>query len=169
MIEMFEDKLGITVDTVNTNTYSDMGSPFTSLKPVETAYVTKMVERIYDDFVNKVSEGRSMTYAQVDSIGQGRVWSGTDALEIGLIDEIGGLERAIKVASELVELETYKIYELAEEKAPFESLMSHFTQNMETRMAKKYFGSHYNQFNSVYKNITEEGIFMRMPFNLIIQ
>ena len=166
---MFNNKLGITFDTVNTNTYSDMGSGVRPLKPLETEYITLMIERIYDDFVNKVSEGRNMTYEAVDEIGQGRVWSGTDALEIGLIDEIGGLNEAIDVAAEMVELENYTILELPEMKDPFESLIADFSENMESKMAEKYFGSHFTQLNSIYKNLTESGIFMRIPYNFIIE
>lgn len=166
---LFNNKLGITIDTVNTNTYSDLASPFRSLKPMETAYITDMVERIYDDFVSKVSEGRSMTYAQVDSIGQGRVWTGSDALELGLVDELGGLDRAIELAAELGEVENYKILELPEVKDPIENLISDFSDNMENKMAKKYFGSQYERFNAVYQSVTESGIFMRMPFDLILE
>jgi len=128
-----------------------------------------MVERIYDDFVNKVSEGRSMTYAEVDSIGQGRVWSGSDALKLGLVDELGGLERAIEIAAELGEVENYKILELPEIKDPIENLVSDFSDNLETKMAKQYFGTQYERFNAVYQSVTESGIFMRMPFDYILE
>jgi protease-4 len=169
MKDMFNNKLGVTFDTVNTNTYSDMGNGVRALKPLETAYITNMIERIYDDFVNKVSEGRNMTYETVDEIGQGRVWSGTDALKIGLIDDIGGLNDAVDLAAEMVELENYTVLELPETKDPIESLLADFSENMESHMAEKYFGSHYAQFNSIYKNLTESGVFMRMPYNLIIE
>jgi protease-4 len=165
---MLNNKLGITIDTVNTNTYSDMGSPFRAMKPKEVVYVTELVERIYDDFVNKVSEGRSMSYAEVDSIGQGRVWTGSDALKLGLVDEIGGLERAIAVAAEMSELEDYSILELPEEKDALENLFKDFSDNMESKMAKKYFGAEYSKVNALYKSISEGGIFMRMPFDLSI-
>ena len=166
---MFNNKLGITFDTVNTNKYADLGNGTRALKPLEREWIKGLIERVYDDFVNKVAEGRSMTYEEVDAIGQGRVWSGNDALEIGLIDEIGGLERAIELAAEMGEVESYKVLELPKEKDPLESLLEDFSDNIESRMARKYFGEHYEEFNTVYQNITESGIFMRMPFNLIIE
>lgn len=166
---MLNNKLGITIDTVNTNTYSDMGTPFRSMKPKEIAYITEMVERIYDDFVSKVSEGRSMSYAEVDSIGQGRVWTGSDALKLGLVDEIGGLERAIEIAAELSEMEDYSILELPEEKDALESLFKDFSEDIESKMAKKYFGADYTKLNAMYKSFSEGGIYMRMPFNLYIE
>ncbi|HAW52223.1 MAG TPA: signal peptide peptidase SppA [Flavobacteriales bacterium] len=165
----FNNKLGVTFDTVNTNTYSDMGNGVRPLKNVETQYITNLVERIYDDFVNKVAEGRSMTYAEVDSVGQGRVWTGTDALEIGLVDEIGGLSRAIEVAAELAKIEKYSIYELPEQKSPFEDIAKQFSENMESKMAKKYFGEYFSDFNGIYKNLTEFGVYARMPYNYNIQ
>ena len=165
----FNNKLGITFDTVNTNKYSDLGTGTRPMKPVERQFITDIVERIYDDFVSKVAEGRSMTYAEVDSIGQGRVWSGTDALNIGLVDEIGGLNRAVEVAVELAELENYSIYELPERKNAIEELMKQFGGSLESRMAEKYFGKYYSDFNSAYKGMTEFGIYTRMPYDLHIQ
>ena len=166
--EMFKNKLGITFDTVNTNTYADMGT-LRPLKPVETAYITDMIERIYEDFVSKVSEGRSMSYAQVDSIGQGRVWSGTDALRLGLVDEIGGLERAIEIAAEMGEVEDYRLLELPEQKDPIKALLEDFSKNVEGKMAREYFGEHFESINNVYQNVSQGGIFMRMPFDLLIE
>ncbi len=166
---MFKNKLGITFDTVNTNTYSDMGNGTRALKPVEEQYIVDMIERIYDDFVNKVAEGRNMTYAEVDSIGQGRVWSGTDALERGLVDELGGLERAMEIAREMGEVESMEVIEYPEQKDPFKSLMTDFSTDVESKMAKKYFGDQFERFNSVYQNVTQGGIFMRMPFDIVIE
>lgn len=169
MKNMFTNKLGITFDTVNTNTYADFGTPFRTLKPVEEAYLTDLVERIYSDFVNKVSAGRSLTFAQVDSIGQGRVWSGSDALKIGLIDEIGGLQRAVEIAAEMSELENYSIIELPEMKDPFQSLISGFSEDMESRFAKSYFGEYVGKFDATFKNVSRGGTFTRMPYDLIIE
>lgn len=166
---MLNDKLGITIDTVNTNTYADLASPFRPLKPVEVLYITDLIERIYSDFVNKVSAGRGMTFEQVDSIGQGRVWSGSDALKLGLVDEIGGLSRAIELAAELGEVESYNVLELPEEKDPFETMITDLTENMEAKMAEKYFGNQFERLNAVYQSVTKGGIFMRLPYDLTVQ
>lgn len=167
--KFFKNKLGMTFDTVNTNTYSDMGSGVRPLKALEKQYIVNIIERIYDDFVSKVAAGRSMSYADVDSIGQGRVWSGNDALEKGLVDEIGGLERAIEVAAELGEVESYRILNLPEQKDPFQELLTEFTKDMEARLARSYFGKYFEDFNSLHKSISTEGIYMRMPYNLIVE
>ncbi|CAE7470479.1 sppA [Symbiodinium microadriaticum] len=120
---MLNKKLGIYTDEVNTNANSDGLTPFRPLSNTERVAVKAMIEEIYDDFTSKVANGRGMSQADVDSIGQGRVWSGIDAIEIGLVDEIGGLEAAIASAAELAEVEKYKLKELPEQEDPMMKLM----------------------------------------------
>ena len=83
----------MTTEIVNTNKNSDFPSIFRPMNHYEKEIMQMSIEKIYSDFVSKVASGRKMTNKSVDSIGQGRVWSGTSALKIGLVDEIGGLER----------------------------------------------------------------------------
>lgn len=97
--KMFENHLGITFDRVQTNEHAIL-SLNKKLTDSELLIVQEGVDEIYDDFISKVAEGRGMTKAMIDSIGQGRVWAGTDALEIGLIDEFGGLYDAVDYAAE---------------------------------------------------------------------
>ncbi len=82
------------------------------------------IEKIYSDFVSKVASGRKMSSASVDSIGQGRVWSGTSALKIGLVDEIGGLKDAIKGAAKLAGIESYSVRELPVLEDPYTRILS---------------------------------------------
>lgn len=93
-----KDKLHVTVTPVNSNKHADMYGGMRALDKAELAYMQASVENIYDKFTNLVSEGRDMPVARVDEIAQGRVWTGADALKIGLIDEIGTLEDAINYA-----------------------------------------------------------------------
>ena len=92
---LLNDKLGVYIDTVNTHKYSDIGRGNRRLTNFELEIIQESVEDIYETFITHVSEARGMSKLDVDKIGQGRVWSGIDALDIGLIDEIGGLEDAI--------------------------------------------------------------------------
>ena len=92
---LMNNKLGITFDRVKTNEHADLMSVFKPLTAQERDIIQIGVEKIYDDFITKVAEGRGMTKEQVDSIGQGRVWMGLDALKIGLVDEIGGLDLSL--------------------------------------------------------------------------
>ena len=90
-------------------------------------HVAYSVEDIYETFITHVSEGRGMSKLDVDKIGQGRVWSGIDALEVGLIDQIGGLEDAIVSAAELCELEDYRVVSLPKKTDEIEELLKGLT------------------------------------------
>ena len=123
----------------------------------------KFVDRIYDDFINKVAQGRNLTPQQVDSIAQGRVWSGSDAKKIGLIDEFGDLNKAIEIAAKKVKLKEYRLLLLPEQKDPFEQILSSFNDNAQTYMAKQQFGEQYEWYYQLKKSLRYEGIQMRLP------
>ena len=101
----FENKLGITHDAVRTSPYADMFSGLRSLAPRERALLERSVQETYQAFLRNVAEGRGLDVVQVDSIGQGRVWTGEQAQKIGLVDVLGGLETAIALAAERAGLE----------------------------------------------------------------
>ena len=166
--ELMNDKIGINVSTVNTNTHSDIGGFYRKLTTEEEAFIQVSIEDIYAIFVNHVAEGRNMTFEQVDEIGQGRIWSGINALEIGLVDELGGLDRAIEVAVELAELDTYRTIVLPEEKDPFEQLFEDFNLKMETKIMDKSLGNSYKYYQQLNKLTKMQGIQTRMLFNLEI-
>ncbi|MBO4498919.1 MAG: signal peptide peptidase SppA [Bacteroidaceae bacterium] len=119
-------KLRVNFGVVSSSKHSDMMSGMRHLDESETAFLQTQIEEIYDNFTTIVSEGRSMDKDRVDEIGQGRVWAGTDALGIGLVDEIGDLYQAIKCAAETAELSDYALVEYPEV-TPF-SFMSLFSQ-----------------------------------------
>ena len=117
----YKNKLGITFDTVNTSKYADMGIN-RPLSNFERNKIQKGVEDIYSTFITHVSEGRNMSTEAVDEIGQGRIWTGYDAKDIGLIDTYGGLEKAIEIAAYLAKVEDYRIISLPKKKDPFTEL-----------------------------------------------
>jgi protease-4 len=117
--EFYKNKLGITIDTVNTSKYADMGTN-RPLSSFEKNKLQKSVSDMYTGFITKVGEGRNMSTAEVNEIGQGRVWTGYDAKEIGLIDTYGGLEKAIDIAAYLAKVEDYRIISLPKKKNPLE-------------------------------------------------
>lgn len=125
------DKLALTFDTVKTNKMSDFGDVTREMRPEEQALMQKYVEEGYDQFLTRVSEGREMTKAQVDSIGQGRVWLGQDALRLGLVDKLGTLETAIQEAARLADLDDYKVVDMVEKEDFWSSL---FGTSIETRL-----------------------------------
>ena len=123
--KFYKNKLGITIDTVNTSKYADMGIN-RPLSTFEKNKIQKSVETIYTTFITHVGEGRGMSTTAVDEIGQGRVWSGYDAKKIGLIDVYGGLEKAIEIAALLAKVEDYRLISLPRKKDPFSELVLEF-------------------------------------------
>lgn len=119
---LLNDKIGVHFDGVKTNKHSDIMDLSKPLSPMEYEIIQRSVDHVYDSFTQKVADGRGLRQSYVDSIGQGRVWTGLDAIENGLIDEIGGVNDAIDYAVELAGLEEYRIQELPIQKSPLEEL-----------------------------------------------
>ena len=163
---LMNNKLGITFDRVKTNKHADLMSVFKPLTAQERDIIQIGVEKIYDDFITKVADGRGMTKAAVDSIGQGRVWMAKDALKIGLVDEIGGLEKAIETAKELAELDTYKISNYPKRTDPFEAFMEEFTANMKAKVLTEVLGSEQKYYQKLKSVTQQSGVMMQMPFEI---
>lgn len=172
MEKFFKNKLGITFDVAKTNNYADMMTVSRALKDDERAMIEDMIIDIYDDFIAKVAEGRNMTPDQVDEVARGRVWTGTDALDLGLVDELGGLDAAITYAAEMAKVEDYKTVGYPTIKDPFEEIMKELTGEAKTWAAGIFFGDdvrwmkHYQQLQMVRDM---EGIQMRMPYSIEIK
>ncbi len=166
--KMMKNKLGITTDRVKTNAYSDLGSPFRALTTNERGIIQNQVERIYDTFITNVSEGRNMTKSAVDSIGQGRVWTGEDAKELGLIDVLGGLEDAINIAAEMAGLDNYRIKNLPKLKNPIEEILEDLGGQVTTRLVKNEIGESYQYYQQINNIMQMENVQMRMPMQFEI-
>ena len=104
----------------------------------------------------------------VDDIGQGRVWSGSNAIDINLIDEYGGLEAAVAGAAELAELEDYRIYELPEQKDPFQELLEQLEEDMQTSWIKYQLGDQYKYYKTIQDIKYLKGVQARMPYQFVI-
>ena len=167
--KMLENKLGITIDTVNTNKYSDIASGLRSVNDFEYRYIQNGVEKVYDTFTRRVSEGRKMKQSDVDSLGQGRVWSGIDALKINLVDEIGGLKDAIAYAAKKANLQEYKLIELPKLINQFDEILGQKETELETRIVKKQLGLSYLYFKQLQQVSNLNGIQARLPFEILIK
>jgi protease-4 len=167
--KMLDEKLGITMDTVNTNQYSSLGSATMPLSKKESEFIQASVEKVYDVFTSRVAEGRKMKQSDVDSIGQGRVWSGEDALKIGLVDELGGLEDAIAYAAKKANVKEYKISELPRPKNPFENIFGKVEADAETNILEKNLGPLFPYMKSIQQVLRQKGVQARMPFEILIQ
>ncbi|MEQ8909070.1 MAG: signal peptide peptidase SppA [Vicingaceae bacterium] len=166
---MLNNKLGIHTDRVTTNTYSDGLSSLRPLAKKERTALREMIEHIYDEFTQKVADGRNMTQAEVDSIGQGRVWSGLSALKIGLVDEIGGLDNAILAAVEMAELEDYKLKELPAREDPIQKMMSEFAAEARMSIAGEAFGPAAKYYSNAKRVFESNGIYTRLPVDIIVE
>ena len=161
-------KLGLTVDVAKTNPMADIGSPFRPLSPEEKMIIRGMVEDTYDSFLEAVSDGREMSREQVDEIGRGRVWSGANGLDNGLIDAYGGLNDAIEAAAELAGIEKYRVSSLPKLEDPIDQFLREFTENMKTRTIRRELGQFYTYFESVRELEGLYGLQARLPFKFIL-
>jgi protease-4 len=166
--KMFADKFGINIDTVNTNKHSDVGNIFRPVNEEEFKYIQSSVERVYETFIGRVAEGRNTTTAMVDSIGQGRVWSGTDALKINLVDELGGTDDAIAYAAKMAKLSDYKMEEFPKRKDPFSMLLGKGEEGLEDRIMSKQLGEQYKYLKFVKQVMDMKGVQMRLPYEMIL-
>jgi protease-4 len=160
---MMENKLGITIDTVNSNKYSDMGA-FRLLTEKEKEAVQSTVENVYTTFLSRVAEGRKMTSDAVDSIGQGRVWAGSDAVKNGLVDELGGLEDAIKWVAQKAKVKEYKLQELPRQIGPFDGLFGKKEKEFESKIMQHQLGNMYEYFRQVQEMMKMQGVQARLPY-----
>ena len=155
--------LHVKTASVGSHKHSDMMGGMRKLDDAEVAYMQKMVENIYTEFTSLVSRGRRMPVEQVDEIGQGRVWTGRDALTIGLADAKGSLMDAINYAAAKVGLEKYKITVVPEQKSMFEQMMSQFSgNNEEDGIAIKTGIKQVDQFLDVLDD--PQMMYARMPY-----
>ena len=165
--EMLKD-IGISVNTVNTNKYSNIGSPVRKLTDYERATIQESIEDIYRTFITHVGEGRNLSTDSVDAIGQGRVWSGKDAQEIGLTDVLGGLQTAIDIAAEKAHLETYGIKHYPE-KDKISLILENMLSETKSSLIEGEFGEAYSYYKKLNKIKTISGIQTRIPYFIEIK
>ena len=161
--KMFNNKLGVTFDSYETGPFANTGTMTRPLTEAEKTMLQNSVERVYSIFTTRVSEGRQLPLTFVDSIGQGRVWSGVDALQLGLVDVLGGLDDAIQIAARMAKVTNYRISELPEHKEPFAQFMEDLSGEMETRYLQFKFGDQLETFRYASKLLEYKGVQARLP------
>ena len=162
--KLLHDKLGISVESVNTNKYADFPSVYRPMTTYERGVMQKNIEKIYSDFVSKVATGRNMDVSSVDSIGQGRVWTGIRAKKLGLIDEFGGLEDAIKGAAELAGVDKYSIKEYPVPEDPYTRIISSLSGNIRMKILNKELGENFSLYKELKEVSEMNGIQARLPY-----
>jgi protease IV len=162
--KLLDQKLGLTTEIVNTNKNSDFPTLYRPLTTYEKDLLQTNVEKTYSDFVSKVAAGRKMKEDAVDSIGQGRVWSGERAMKIGLIDEMGGLNDALIGAASLAGITEYSVRELPDYEDPYTRIISQLTGEMKMKVIKRELGESVKIYNWIHEIREMSGIQARLPY-----
>lgn len=162
---LLTQKLGIKFDEVKTNKNSGFGTPARPFNDEEMSYLTKYIDRGYNLFRSRVAEGRHMKVADVEKIAQGRVWLGQDALKIKLVDELGGLDKAVAKAAALAKLKEYHTYSYPGKVDWLDSFLDQATgSSYIDNQIRLTLGDYYEPF-SLLKNINRQSaIQARVPF-----
>ena len=165
------DKIGLTFDVAKTNENADFPNFTQPLTEFQYNKLQEMVGKTYNDFTQRVAEGRGLRQTFVDSIGQGRVWAGADAIGLGLVDKLGDMEDAIAYAVEKANLgNDYKVTEWPKQKDFFTRLMESMNKTDELDAAmKQKLGVYYNYYKGLENLNNNTGIQARMPFDLVIE
>ena len=160
------NNIGVTVDTVKTNPFADIMTSSRAVTAQESEVIQREVERIYDNFITRVSEGRKISKANVDSIAQGRVWSGADAKRIGLVDVFGGLDKAIEIAAKKAGLTKYRIQELPYIEDPIQKFIKELGGDSEQAILKKTLGDSYRYYQQIEHLRAMKSYQARLPYEL---
>ena len=167
----FKNKLGVTFDGVKTAPYADLGAIYRPMSETEKKFVQRSVDDIYNNFKQRVADGRKSTTAFIDSIGQGRVWSGSSAIGIGLVDKFGGLQDAVDCAAGMAKLKDYSLKEYPEIKNIFDRLFGAGDNTLKTQTLRSELGE--DNFK-IYKEMIRikqmtNTVQTRLPFEFFIQ
>lgn len=167
--EMLEDRLGITHDEVSTGEFSGMLTVTRSLTAAEKAIIQKSIEKNYETFVTKAAEGRGMTVEALKEVAGGRVWTGVQAKERGLVDVLGNFEDAVSIAAQKAGIDDdYKLRYFPKQKPFFEKLMEDFGGQVKSEFVKQEVGEFYPYLKELQKVKNLKGVQARMPFEMEI-
>jgi len=168
MQEFFNEKIGITFDNVKTNRHADFGSISRPLTTREREIIKEGIADVYYTFIGHVAEGRNITESRADELGRGRVWSGAEAMQLGLVDGYGGMRAAVEKAAELSELVDYQIVEYPIRKDFITQLMEGFGGIRERRI-EEALGSNYRYYRQLQDVQEMTGILTRMPYDIHLE
>lgn len=165
--KFLQKKLGITIDIVKSNKHSDYITGFRKLDEVESKKLLALVEDTYSTFTQRVADGRKIDIARVDEIGQGRVWTGKDAKELGLVDQLGNMDNAIQMAANLTNISSYKIDYYPVQKSWFEKIVDK-KSDVAFKELKRNLGIYYDNFLEIKQLSEMQGVQARVPMTIII-
>ena len=168
--DLLTKKVGVTFDSVSTNEHSSFGSFGHNIDAAERAVIMKGVDKVYTRFTSLVAEGRNLPIEKVLDLAAGRVWTGVQAQENGLVDALGGLNCAIAMAAEKADLENYRVHEVTSVVDPFKEMLSSFGVKIRATVLRAEMGSEaYTQYNKVKNVISKNGVMAMMPYEITFE
>lgn len=164
------DKVGLSYDVAKTNKFADLGNVMRPLNDEEKALMQMMVNQGYDTFLSRCAEGRHTTKEAIAKVAEGRVWTGEMAKELGLVDELGGIDKALKIAEAKAGVDNYTLVAYPKQMGMWESLLEVSPANyIESKLLKDRLGDYYQSFD-LLRNLREKAMIQaRMPFELTIK
>jgi protease-4 len=168
--DFLKNKLGVTLDNVKTNKYADLGYPTRTPTDFERQVIQKSIERGYDIFTTKAAQGRDMPVESLKKIASGRVWSGLEAKENGLVDVLGGLDVAIDIAAKAAKVDKdYRVRYYPAQKTFLEEFLKGMSDEADARILDSQFGAMAPYVKSFQKIRQWEGVQARMPFDIVFK
>lgn len=169
MQKFFNNKLGITFDGVQTGKFADLGTVSRPLTDAERMIIQLEVNKTYDTFTKKVADGRKKSQSYIDSIGQGRVWSGTEALKRGLVDRLGNIDDAIASAAKKAKIKDFKIVNYPAQVDPIKSLFENSADKVKAYFVKRELGDNFIYYEQMKSALNLSGVQARIPYNIQIR
>jgi protease-4 len=170
MVEnLLTDKLGLHFETVKTNSYADMGDMTRPFYDAERAAMQNYINNGYKLFVQRCADGRGMSVEAIEKIAEGRVWTGATAKELGLVDELGGLDKALEIAAQQAEVETYSVINYPGKSDIFSSLLNKGKKDYIDGKISETLGEYYDYAKFIQGLKNADRIQARMPFELRIR
>jgi protease-4 len=171
--KLLNDKLSVTFDEVRITKHGVMNVGYKPLDEFESKFIQRSIDSTYETFLTRVANGRKQTFAQIEEKAEGRVWSGVQAIKIGLVDEIGSLDDAVSYAAKKANIKAINTVNYPKEKELIEKVLENMEGQQETKMIEKNLGKEYatlyKQFLSLKTMIGIHNLQTRMPYDLIIE
>lgn len=168
--KLMKNKLGVNIDVAKTNKHAAGINIFQPMDETEYKYMLAQIEDIYGTFTQRVADGRGMLVEKVDEIGQGRVWSGADAIELGLVDRLGSLDDAIDAAAELAKISDYGVDYYPLKKSWFMKILDKKNEELSAdKIIRSELGDMYFTYEAFKKVLNMSGIQARMPMEIKIE
>ena len=167
--KLLKDKIGLDFDVVKTNRMADFGGMARSFRPEEKAVLQKYINNGYALFLKRCADGRGVAVEEIAKIAEGRVWTGSKAKEIGLVDELGDLDRAIEIAAQKAGLANYSVKAYPKAKGVVEKIMDTNKQDYMETMMREALGGYYNSVRFIRNVGNCDHIQARLPFDLNIR